>query len=94
MAKVLLLIAKSKTGFQSFFLVIYHWDEPRADRYFSIDCIPPIILKYKRINTWPEHIPIHNLLPLVKDRKSEQVGLVSLFHGISTFMDYLMLMSF
>ena len=27
-----------------------------------------------RISTWPQHIPIHNLLPLEKERKSVQAG--------------------
>ena len=40
----------------------------------------PPAQKYSRISTWPQHIPFQNLLPLEKDRNSEQAGrLTSLY---------------
>ena len=30
--------------------------------------------KYSKISTWPQHILIHNLQPVEKDKKSEQAG--------------------
>ena len=30
--------------------------------------------KYSKISTWPQHIPIHNLLTFEKDKNSEHTG--------------------
>ena len=30
--------------------------------------------RYLKINTWPQHVPINNLLPLKKDRKKSKLG--------------------
>ena len=44
------------------------------------EALREFIQKYLRISTWPHHIPIHNLLPLKKDRKNEQVGHLTSSH--------------
>ena len=68
MAQMSLQTVKFKSGFQSFVLAIYYW--PRLRCFKRIDGMQPL-QKYLRINTWPQHIPIHNLLLLEKDRKNE-----------------------
>ena len=46
--------------------------------WFSKFCSGNAFLRDEsRISTWPQHIPIHNLLPLEKDRKSEQARYLS-----------------
>ena len=74
MTKVSLQTAKS----ENFILVMHHWGiNPDQDAHQNSTKMlkrndgMQYIKKYEGISTWFQHIPIHNLSPLEKNRKSE-----------------------
>ena len=75
MAKVSWPITKSETGFQSFILATNHWEMNPNQNVHQTSKQDALIGRmqstFSRISTWPQHILIHNLLPLEKRKVSK-----------------------
>ena len=77
-AKVFLLTNKFKIGYQDFILLIHLW-EMNQDKDAHQDSSTELVecnqhKSSQELANTPQHIPIHNLPPLEKDRKIEQIS--------------------
>ena len=79
-AKVSSLTAKSENSFQSFILTICYWEmNPDQNIHQTLNKIfqedwwnTQSMQKHSRISNWPQHIPIHHLLP--PEKKKQEKG--------------------